>query len=362
LRQWKEEDWLNQVNDEWAKGKVARGAWRAPGEGKQIDPATDHSPPATPRWYVNSQAQTMVVIPPGEFVMGPPPSEAGRNPNELQHHRRIGRTFAVSAKPVTVQEFQRFLRGSPKREAWFSARGQMAPLIKQYSPEAHGPIIYIDWYRAAAYCNWLSAQEGIPADQWCYETNEKKLADQDLSVYVTALLQRQPLAAAASSSFFLTVRLETVTRLKATYLSLTGYRLPTEAEWEYACRAGAATSRYYGESEELLGKYGWYLGNSADGTRPVGGKKPNDLGLFDMHGNVWNWCQERHRECPRAEKEGYDDSEDVLSINRQEFRVLRGGSFGDQALNLRSANRRRNVPANRRYNVGFRPARTFTAE
>src|SRR5438094_7675754 len=83
--------------------------------------------------------------------------------------------------------------------------------------------------------------------------------------------------------------------LPADYLQRSGYRLPTEAEWEYACRAGAVTSRYYGESEELLGKYAWYGSNSAGHTWPVGMLKPNDLGLFDMHGNVYTWCQERFR-------------------------------------------------------------------
>jgi eukaryotic-like serine/threonine-protein kinase len=78
-----------------------------------------------------------------------------------------------------------------------------------------------------------------------------------------------------------------VTKLAEKYLSHTGYRLPTEAEMEYATRAGAVTSRYFGETEELLPRYAWYVTNSQDRTWPVGSKKPNDLGLFDMHGNVW---------------------------------------------------------------------------
>jgi formylglycine-generating enzyme required for sulfatase activity len=78
-------------------------------------------------------------------------------------------------------------------------------------------------------------------------------------------------------------------------VGLCGYRLPTEAELEYACRAGAVTSRYYRQAEELLAEYGWYLKNSKERSWPLGGKKPNDLGLFDMHGNVWNWCQESYQ-------------------------------------------------------------------
>ena len=104
-------------------------------------------------------------------------------------------------------------------------------------------------------------------------------------------------------------------KLKPNYLSLTGYRLPTEAEWEYACRAGAVTSWYYGETAELLTHYGWYRTNSPDQTQPVGAKKPNDRGLFDMHGNVFNWCQERVK-LYATTKQGtpLDDIEDSLSI------------------------------------------------
>ena len=84
-------------------------------------------------------------------------------------------------------------------------------------------------------------------------------------------------------------------KLTANYLSRSGYRLPTEAEMEYATRAGAVTTRYYGETEELLPKYAWYNKNSQDRTWPVGSMKPNDLGLFDVQGNVFTWCQERYQ-------------------------------------------------------------------
>jgi formylglycine-generating enzyme required for sulfatase activity len=323
LRRWKREGWLGQVNEAWAKDREQQEK-RLDGFKRLLTKDKDKTPP---QWYVNSQGQTMVVIPgPVEFLMGSPPTEEGRAGFESQHKRRIGRTFALAAKPVTVREFRRFLKEN-KLEAWFEGSGQAAPLMKRYSPDEHGPIILVDWYTAAAYCNWLSQQEGIPEPQWCYQTNP----------------QGQ------------------VTALKAKYLSLQGYRLPTEAEWEYACRAGAVTSRYYGETEELLPRYGWYVKNAGERTRPVGSKKPNDLGLFDLHGNVYTWCQESiHGDYPASKNgEGIEDKEGELSVEPTMIRVLRGGSFTYQASNVRCANRNRNVPTNRANSVGFRPARTF---
>src|SRR5262249_14824853 len=114
-------------------------------------------------------------------------------------------------------------------------------------------------------------------------------------------------------------------KLAPNYLERAGYRLPTEAEREYACRAEAVASRYYGEADELLGKYAWYLENAAGRTWPVGTKKPNDFGLFDMHGHVWNWCQESYH----VYQEGrvYDDREDSLPVKREVNRALRGAAF-----------------------------------
>jgi hypothetical protein len=128
-----------------------------------------------------------------------------------------------------------------------------------------------------------------------------RLLQEKVSAAVMLLLQRHCLAAAASSSYFLVDRKPRVTALRKNYLSLTGYRLATEAEMEYATRAGALTSRYYGETEELLTKYAWYFKNSLEKTWPVGNLKPNDLGWFDAHGNVYAWCQERYLRYPQEE-------------------------------------------------------------
>lgn len=312
LRQWQQETWLRQVNEEWAKEQRANRL-------DEIKQKLVEGKDKTAHWYVNSEGQTLVVVPgPVEFQMGAPLGEKGRRvgrigyeriSDETRHKRRIDRTFALAAKPVTWEQYLRFApHEAEKRE-------------KLYSPELTCPANYISWLTAAKYCNWLSNREGLAE---CYETDAEGQ----------------------------------VTRLKANYLSLTGYRLPTGAEFEYAIRAGASTSRYYGETEELLGKYAWYAVNSQEKTWPVGSLKPNDLGFFDMQGNVNDWCQERTKPYPQTQEDTpAPDEEDDLSI---EFpRVWRGGSFLAPASLLRSAFRFLAVPAHLDVMHGFRPARTF---
>jgi serine/threonine protein kinase/formylglycine-generating enzyme required for sulfatase activity len=343
LRTWQQQAWLKQVNDEWAKDKEQRTKHLE--RIRQLLGKDNEKTP--PQWYVNGQGQTMVVIPgPVEFLMGSPPTEAVRSDEEKQHKKRIGRTFSLAAAPVTKEQFLRFWPGFRHNQ------------FMRY-PEPTCPIGGIVWYEAAAYCNWLSQQEGISEDQWCYETNAQRLSHENVSAGLMLLLQRHPLAAAGASSYFLVDRRPRVTALRKNYLSLTGYRLPTEAEMEYATRAGALTSRYYGETEELLPKYAWYFENSRERTWPVGSLKPNDFGLFDTHGNVYTWCQERYKGYPQSKSEGEEDKEDIYSINTQENRVLRGGSFLNPASNVRCANRGWGVPTDRSFNVGLRPARTY---
>jgi serine/threonine protein kinase/formylglycine-generating enzyme required for sulfatase activity len=350
LRQWQEADWLKQVNEEWARDKVKGEGWWLAGRDQKATPAT-RSPPATPQWYLNSQGQTMVVIPsPGEFLMGSPPTEAERHPDEQLHKKRISRAFAIAAKPVTVQEFLHF------RPRYVYQ--------KQYSPTEDCPVQQLTWYLAAEYCNWLSEQDGIPREEWCYEpatTGRLALAASTTGLLASPLGPRCLLAASALTPGRSTSgEYAEGMRLKPDYLRRSGYRLPSEAEWEYVCRAGAVTSRYYGESEELLGKYAWYQQNASNRSWPVGLKKPNDLGLFDLHGNVFCWCQERFSPYPSAKGKIIDDVEDISTMHPQISRVWRGTSFGYQAVYVRSAYRTSNVPSYGIVNVGLRPARTFT--
>jgi formylglycine-generating enzyme required for sulfatase activity len=347
LRQWQQEAWLNQVNEQWAKDREQREK-RLETIRQLLVPRP--SPLAPPQWYVNTQGQTMVVIPgPLEFVMGSPTTEAGHLPNENQRTMRIGRIFALAAKSVRLAEYQRF---DP-------AYGGD---IKQWSPTGACPVVGISWFQAAAYCNWLSKQEGLPESEWCYVPLQDTRTMAVLAARSVGLLG-SPLGPGLAVGGLYPGRTDPVykvgMKLAANYLQRSGYRLPTEAEMEVATRAGAVTSRYYGETVELLEKYAWYQKNGRERSWPVGSKKPNDFGFFDVQGNVFTWCQERFQAHANVTGPGTaDDTEDTLSVNT-DGRGMRGGAFLDQTSNVRSADRNKNVPTDRFPYVGFRPARTL---
>ena len=237
LRQWQAQDKIKEIDRELATGRV---------EGQR-------------QWYVNRHGHTMMMVPgPWELKLGE------------THERHAGGSFAIASKDVTVEQFLKFRKDHEYRKV--NARTLACPMIS------------VSWHDAAAYCNWLSAEEGIREEEWCYEIDPKS----------------------------------GVAKLKESYQSLRGYRLPTEAEWEYACRAGSVTEYSFGDERGLLSKYAWYDGNSSGETHPVGGLKPNDLGLYDMHGNVWQWTS---------------------SVYSGSGRVIRGGSWnrGAESARPRSA-------------------------
>lgn len=125
-----------------------------------------------------------------------------------------------------------------------------------YNPDIECSANIVTWFDAIGYCQWLNEEEGIPPEEWCYPPRNEIDEEGD------------PILAD---------------------LTKTGYRLPTDEEWMHACRAGATTSRFYGDDDQLMWKYAWAHGNSQNRIWPPGQLKPNDLGLFDMYGNVSEW-------------------------------------------------------------------------
>ncbi|MDD4497023.1 MAG: formylglycine-generating enzyme family protein [Methanosarcinaceae archaeon] len=131
------------------------------------------------------------------------------------------------------------------------------------------------------------------------------------------------------------------------------YCLPSEAEWEYACRAGTTTRYYFGDDDSKLKDYAWYGENSGSKTHSVGQKKPNPWGFYDMHGNIWEWCQDRwHDDYDGAPSDG-----SVWESGSSSDRVFRGGCWYYYARNCRSAIRNYDVPGYRVDYLGFRVLR-----
>jgi formylglycine-generating enzyme required for sulfatase activity len=175
------------------------------------------------------------------------------------------------------------------------------------------PVESVSWYEAVGFCNALSQKEGLPPfyainGQWVVEVPD---------------------------------------------WNGPGYRLPTEAEWEYACRAGTTTRYSFGDDDKALGDYAWYSANSNSQTHPVGEKKPNRFGLHDMHGNVWEWCWDWFHEDYYRNSPGVDP----LGAGQAAYRVSRGGSSNYEPRHVRSAMRNRDAPELRLLNLGFRAAR-----
>ncbi len=326
LRQWSRKYTLRPIEDEL----------------RAIDAKLKTGEPQTGRkWYLTGQGHTMVILePPGEFFMGSPGEEPLRDPDEILHRVRINYAFAVSAKEVTAEQLQAFEDETEPPLYVDPSQGTLDPdelelladeMGRRPSPDC--PAFLVTWYKAAEYCNWLSKKEGLPQSQWCYVPNQEGKYEEGM-------------------------------RLAPDYPRRAGYRLPTEAEWEWFARAKAATPWSFGRSRELLPKYAWYHENAQERAHPVGSLKPNDFGLFDVHGNVEEWCQDVFRgDYTTAKSPGAKDGEVMEEATKKETQFfVRGGSFHNPPQWLRSA-RRNWWPADRVLcYTGFRVARTWPAE
>ncbi len=238
----------------------------------------------------NSTGGKLVLIPPGEFLMGSKVLDPDAEDRELpQHCVRITKPFYLGTCEVTLRQFRQFFEDAGYTQGADKWRKQFRD--KDKSDDL--PVADVSSLDATEFCKWLSAKEGKT------------------------------------------------------------YRLPTEAEWEYACRAGTQTSFSFGLGEGALGQYAWYGRNAGGATHPVGQKKPNPWGLYDMHGSVYEWCQDW------ADEDYYDQFKSEVAVDpagpeHGACRMFPGGPWFEVGLGWRAASRSLHRPGHRSLFLGFR--------
>ena len=265
----------------------------------------------------NSIGMKLELIPPGEFDMGTAPADlqellqsttsqieqARYRTESPARHVVIDQHFYAGAHEVTQAEYEKVMHANP---SWFSKLGDGADQVEGIDTSGH-PVEQVSWFDALAFCNRLSQIEGLSP---CYD-----LKDGNVSL-----------------------------------VEGNGYRLPTEAEWEYACRAGTTTP-FAIAGAAAPAKAGWHDANSGNVTHQVGTTNANAFGLFDMHGNVAEWCHG-----------GYGDGRSAVPLSQIQTgplstageRVVRGGSWTDAAADCRSAIRNDRLPGFLDNTIGFR--------
>jgi uncharacterized protein (TIGR02996 family) len=259
-----------------------------------------------PCWptVTNSIGMQFALIPAGTFLMGSPEDEEGREEDEgPQHEVTLSRPFWLRVHPVTQAQYEQVMGTNP---SWFSSQGPGNAKVEKQDTRSF-PVEQVSWEDAAAFCRTLSERAA--------EQEHRRV-----------------------------------------------YRLPTEAEWEYACRGGISSTPFsFGHSPSLTQANfdgtdpggGAAAGPSPRRPTPVGSYPPNAFGLFDMHGNVWEWCADRDEPYP------YGAITDPTGRSKGSCRVIRGGAWSHSGWNCRAAARSRCEPARRDCDLGFRVACGF---
>ena len=245
-------------------------------------------------WNISliAKKSLMVFVKGGTFQMGSNDGEDGEKPV----HTVTVDDFYIGKYEVTQKEWKEVMGNNPS-----------------YFKGDNSPVEEVSWYDAVEFCNKLSKKEGLTP---CYSGSGKNT--------------------------------------KCDF-SANGYRLPTEAEWEYAALGGNKSRGYKYSGSNTIGEVAWYGNNSGSKTHPVGKKQPNELGIYDMSGNVWEWCWDWHDKNYYSKSPKYNPK----GPGSCKYRVLRGGSWDNYDIGCRSSNRISNNPGSSYYNYGFRFLRTL---
>jgi len=255
----------------------------------------------------------MVLVEGGTFTMGDTWGDGFDN--ELPVHEvTLTNDFEIGKYEVTFDEY----------DAFCDATGRTKPLDNGWG-RGNKPVRNLSWWDAIAYCNWLSVKKGLPvAYKLAGEANEGQLLDSsgDVTTDITKVV---------------------------------GYRLPTEAEWEYAARGGKYNSPYKYSGSDYVDEVAWYSGNSNGEPQEVGKKAPNDLGIHDMSGNAYEWCTDWYG--------SYSSSAQTNPYNSTggSLRVHRGGCWFNGAMGVRVVVRNGFSPSYRDFGLGFRICRTLSS-
>ena len=278
----------------------------------------------------------MVLVHGGSFKMGNPYSDKMRkgNPDEKPVHSVSVSDFYIGKYEISVKQFKEFLADGSYKE--FDKYGVMKKLPgmpdsvwwqghpdckkywsiqvkKWWGWNDNYPMFHVTWYDAIAYCNWLSIKAGL---EKCYYID-----DNGIHCDITK----------------------------------NGYRLPTEAEWEYAARGGKNSKNYRYSGSNDYNDVAWIDENTfLTGPRAIGTKKPNELGIYDMSGNVWEWCTDYYSPSYYSKS----PSKNPVNLDPTSYRVIRGGSWHYSELLATVYTRDGPKPGYTNYNYGFRVART----
>lgn len=251
----------------------------------------------SPKVITNSIDMRLLLIHKGTFTMGSPPGEVGADEDERQHEVTLTQDYYLGAFEVTQAQYQTVIGHNPSyyQGDKVGERDRETGRVVKVVDSSNHPVDRVSWDDAVEFCRRLSA---LPKEKEAGRV----------------------------------------------------YRLPTEAEWEYACRGGTETAFSFGADIVLLTDYAWCLRNCNNQPNAVGQKKPNPFGLYDMHGNQIEWCSDYYAEYPQGKVI------DPLGPTKGDSRILRGGDWGNRESNCRSAYRERNSPFLRNGNWGFRVA------
>ena len=302
----------------------------------------------------------MVWIAPGIFTMG----QTGVDGAEPVHQVMLTKGFHMGIYPVTREQYYKVMGKNPSH--FFGNSSDHGEV------QARRPVENVSWYHAIAFANRLSILEGLTpvysiagvnntnADDWLHSKvptfiddknrYQKKVFyeyEDEESAHYEIDTHRYEFAKVNYS------RQCSLWNAVTADWNANGYRLPTDAEWEFAARAGTTTQWSFGDTDGNIADYAWYSHNSNSKTHQVGLKKPNAWGLYDMHGNVWEWVWDSHGYCSADAQVDPKGEDVVFSVDR----VFRGGGWSDPPGHARSAIRDHDSPDHRSSIIGFRVVR-----